>query len=251
MRQPFTFILFLVFLISCTKKINVTATSGENPASADLDVNQIISLVNNKAIKANYIQGKGQVSLDDGGFLSSGTITLRSAKDSLIWFSITKLGFEVARGLIRTDSAFAINNWENTYWKGSLPEISEKYNVPAEFGDLESILIPTLDKKAQYQVNKNASGYQLQEQGTLNKKYDVSIPELLINTLLITQASADFKVSYSDYSDKNGFWFPYTQTHMIRKDNQVHQTKIRFNSMEVIDKINTPFTIPHDFTPIN
>lgn len=232
---------------SCSKKTIGTTTT-------PLKVNSVSSLVqkvNRQSLQATWIQAKGQVALDGGGFFSSGNMTVRSCKDSLIWLSVSKLGFEVMRGLLLRDSAYLINNYENTYWKGSVSEISKKYNIPAQLKDIQSMLVPALDGQGQYKMDKNEGGYELTQQGVLPKTYQISIPEGLVQSLSIEHIDADLKVSYSDYKEVDGLIkFPYTHTHLVRQANQVHETKIKFSQIQPADHLNTPFSIPSDFTLI-
>lgn len=248
MKHLFIIFHLVFFAWSCSKKaLSVKSNTSENNSNKDLAIENIIQSINSKKISAKFIQAKGQIKLDDGGFFSSGSLNLRIAADSLIWFSISKLGFEIARGLINQDSAYAINNWENTYWKGSIHDISEKYHVPAEFGTIQSIVIPSLNPSSNYLIEKQSAFIKLQEQGTVIKKYNIDQSSLTISSMMVSHASADFKVSYSDYISKDSYQFPHTHHHVINQNNQMFETELRFSSIQSVASLNTPFKIPSDY----
>jgi len=236
----------ILILFSCSKKVAPASTSIK-VNKKDVTVEKVIQSVNSKSIKGKYIQAKGQVSLDGSGFFSSGSLNLRIAIDSLIWFSVSKLGIEITRGIITRDSAYAVNNWENTYWKGSLEDISMQYQVPADFGDIQSIILPSLNPKSEYMMNRNAIGFTMQQQGIVMKKYSIDPSSFLISSLSVTHADSDLKVNYNDYTAKDNFVFPFVHTHFTRNANEMHEAKIKFSSIGIVDKINTPFYIPSDF----
>ena len=241
------FCFFCIFLIiSCSKKTTAVSTT-EKGIKKDLTVENVIQSVNSKSINGKFIQAKGQVSLDGSGFFSSGSLNLRIAKDSLIWFSVTKLGIEITRGIITMDSAYAVNNWENTYWKGSLEDISNQYQVPADFSDIQSIILPSLHPQSEYMMNTHALGVTMQQQGSLVKKYSIDVPSFLISSFSVSHGNSDLKVNYADYTAKDNFVFPFTHTHYTRNANDLHETKIKFSSIAIVDKINTPFYIPSDY----
>ncbi|MEP7323345.1 MAG: DUF4292 domain-containing protein, partial [Saprospiraceae bacterium] len=222
------------------------------PAIRSYSLPVLIKDVNSNSIQSKWIQAKAQVSLDGGGFFSSGTMNLRSFKDSLLWISITKLGMEIGRGLIRSDSAFITNDWEKTYWRGSLQEIGIKYNVPAGLTDIQSLVFPSLQPTHEYLLEKKDPGYTLTEQGFPSKKYSITtIPSPLIQSIVLSTGDADLKVNYEDYQDQKDFWFPFTHNHQFKKGLVLHETKIKFNQVQSSDAaLNTPFNIPTDYTLI-
>lgn len=242
----FFFFVCIFLLVSCSKKTTAVSTS-EKGIKKDLTVEKVIQSVNSKSIHGKFIQAKAQVSLDGSGFFSSGSLNLRIAKDSLIWFSITKLGIEITRGIITMDSAFAVNNWENTYWKGSLEDISNQYQVPADFNEIQSIILPSLNPQREYMMNTQPLGVTMQQQGSLIKKYSIDASSFLISSIFVSHANSDLKVNYADYTPRDNFVFPFTHTHYTRNANDLHETKIKFSSIAVVDRINTPFYIPSDY----
>lgn len=237
--------LSLLLLMACSKKIAGSAKGLESVNSSSALVREI----NSKGIQSRWIQAKVQVSLDGGGFMSSGMASIRSCKDSVMWISISKLGMEVLRGIILKDSAFWVNEWENTYWKGSIEDIKTKYKVPADLGDLQDLIFPTINPNMEYALDKKNEVLLLSQPGALQKKYHISDQTRLIQQLTLTHLDTDLKLNYEDYKLTEGFWFPFLQNLHIRQPAEVHETKLKFIQIQSADHLTTPFRIPADYTP--
>jgi len=93
---------FLLFtLLSCSPKISKKGvlTEDDNP-----------SLFLKKAVFApEWMEGKCQLQMESEGSNLSGQGIIRVRRDSAIWVSLRKLGFEVGRALILKDSFFYLD----------------------------------------------------------------------------------------------------------------------------------------------
>lgn len=246
MRSVFFYLfVFLTLVPACSKKIAGLGKTAVSIGSAASLVNE----VNGKGIQSKWIEARAQVALDGGGFMSSGTASIRSCKDSILWISITKLGFEVLRGIVLQDSAFWVNELENTYWKGSIEDIKIKYKVPANLGDLQDLIFPVINPAMEYALEKKDQVILLTQPGLLNKRYHIADNTRLIQTLQLSHLDTDLKLAYSDYKLTEGFWFPFLQNLYIRQPAEVHETKLKFIQVQPSDHLSTPFRIPIDYTP--
>ncbi|MEO5582786.1 MAG: hypothetical protein ABIR66_08845, partial [Saprospiraceae bacterium] len=89
MRFKILISLFAIFTIySCTHKLGNAGL----PPNKTYSLPVLIEDVNSHSIQSKWIQAKAQVSINGGGFFSSGSMNIRSYKDSLLWINITKLG---------------------------------------------------------------------------------------------------------------------------------------------------------------
>ncbi|HNR09198.1 MAG TPA: DUF4292 domain-containing protein [Saprospiraceae bacterium] len=246
--KPGLYLLLLIFgSASCSRK--PLMSSGDKPDVRS--VQSVISAVNTKGIQSRWVQARAQVSLNGGGFLTSGTASIRSCKDSLIWISVSKLGFEVARGIILADSAFWINSLENTYWKGSTAELNKKYRVPARLGDLQSFIFPAIDPTCEYALENKDQAWWLSQPGQLQRRYEISPLSHLIQSISLSHEGTDLKFRYGDYKATENFWFPYEQTLYIRQNEDLHETRLKFNQVQAAQYLQTPFHIPSGFTPVD
>lgn len=243
----FFFLYLITGLVSCGRKLMVGSPDKPTMSSAQ----SLISAVNTKGIQSKWIQARAQVSLDGGGFLSSGMASIRSCKDSLIWISVSKLGFEVVRGIILTDSAFWFNSLENTYWKGSIAELNKKYNVPAQLGDLQSLIFPSIDPAQEYALENKDQVLLLSQPGLFQRRYEISPISNLIQNMYLSHEGTDLRLSYDGYKANATFWFPYEQTLYIRQNADQHETRLKFSQVQAAQYLHTPFHIPSDFTLVD
>jgi hypothetical protein len=246
MRSAFICLGLLLALVpACSKK----TTGGGKTAGTVNSAATLIHEVNGKSIQSKWIEARAQVSLDGGGFMSSGTASIRSCKDSILWISITKLGFEVLRGIVLRDSAFWVNELENTYWKGSITDIKNKYKVPASLGDIQDLIFPVINPGVEYNLEKKDQVILLTQPGLLNKRFHIADNTRLIQTIQLTHLDTDLKLDYSDYKLTEGYWFPFLQNLYIRQPAEIHETKLKFTQVQGADHLTTPFRIPSDYTP--
>ena len=92
---------------------------------------------------------------------------LRIRKDSVIWLSISALlGIEVARIQITPDSLKLMNRINKTYWTGDFEDVENTYGIPANYEQLEGVLVGQISLE-----NQNMSSIILENKYLLfNKK---------------------------------------------------------------------------------
>jgi hypothetical protein len=92
----------------------------------------------------NILPGELILQLGGGnGQAIDATGSLRLYRDSAIWLTIRKFGFEVARLQLTRDSVKAIVPIQKTYIAEDLRALTEKFGVPAEFDWLQNFFLST------------------------------------------------------------------------------------------------------------
>ncbi len=189
---------FLLFaILSCSPKIieKGALVEDDNP-----------SLFLKKAIFApEWMEGKCQLQMasEDSNFSGQGIIRIR--RDSAIWVSLRKLGFEVGRALILKDSFFYLNRLNNVFEAHPISFIKEKYQLPGDFLHLQALLLGNapLDDISDFTVtNKESFEWQLQksmDNGTLSLGWDFNNKR--ISAIYWNQPSSNkyFKMKFGDY----------------------------------------------------
>lgn len=135
----FRFLLLSSFILLFTgcgagKKVVKLNKIKKNPSSA-----AIIQHLTNQRLDAEGMEAKASVKYKDGYFSMSGTLNIKIRKDSLIWLSIRKFGFEAVRVQITSDSIQILDRLNNEYSVYPLTYIEKEYSLPADFKVLESI----------------------------------------------------------------------------------------------------------------
>ena len=135
MNKLFCIVFSIVFLFGCS----FSKKTAKIPT--DKELHEIEKSVNKNHIDWKWFGTRSRVHYDDGlqslGFSS----TIRLKKDERIWFSASKLGIEIARVMITTDSIYMMNRWEKEYAIASIDEISSFTSVPVSFTDLQNIIL--------------------------------------------------------------------------------------------------------------
>lgn len=130
-KYVYVWCLSLLVMVGCGKKIVPGASGPVIP-----EVINKVSVVNTEY---TFFSAKGKVQSENSGL--SANITLRMKKDEVIWASVQKLGFEVARLKITPDSVFIINKLANESMIGSYALLAKRYNVDIDFKTLQEVLI--------------------------------------------------------------------------------------------------------------
>lgn len=129
--------IFLLVLNSC--KVLRDAGLGkkeklDNPTA-------ILSALEKQNLRPDWFAAKARVSYADEEISITGSATIRMKTDSVLWVSVKKLGFEVARTLITKDSVFIIDRINNEYGAFNLAYLEETYNLPASFSIVQSLIL--------------------------------------------------------------------------------------------------------------
>ncbi|MDG1188965.1 MAG: DUF4292 domain-containing protein, partial [Flavobacteriales bacterium] len=135
--------LFIVVLLlsSCVGSKWTTNTSSQSP-SAVLKKAE----VNTKDTRWFTTSIKGKADFDNRSLPI--TAQLRMRKDSVIWMSMSALmGIEAARVHITPDSVKLINRLNATYFVGGIESLSEEYNLPFSFYELQDLLLAAIHPK--------------------------------------------------------------------------------------------------------
>jgi len=189
---------FLLFaFLSCSPKISKKGglVEEDNP-----------SLFLKKAILApEWMEGKCQLQMESEDSNLSGQGIIRIRRDSAIWVSLKKLGFEVGRALILKDSFFYLNRLNNVFEAHPISFIKEKYQLPGDFLHLQALLLgnaPIDDSSDFIVTNKESFEWQLQksmDNGTLSLAWDFNNKRISAMDWGQPSSNKYFKMKFGDY----------------------------------------------------
>ena len=189
---------FLLFaFLSCSPKISKKGglVEEDNP-----------SLFLKKAILApEWMEGKCQLQMESEDSNLSGQGIIRIRRDSAIWVSLRKLGFEVGRALILKDSFFYVNRLNNVFEAHPISFIKEKYQLPGDFLHLQALLLgnaPIDDSSDFIVTNKESFEWQLQksmDNGTLSLAWDFNNKRISAMDWGQPSSNKYFKMKFGDY----------------------------------------------------
>ena len=111
------------------------------PIGTVLEKEELLLWVHNSEIDPEWFSAKGKVLYKSDYDQIRFTINVRVRKDSVIWMNVKKLGIEVARILVRSDSVFVLDRLGNGFVADDLSFIAKEYNVPVDFLQMKNLLL--------------------------------------------------------------------------------------------------------------
>lgn len=114
-------------------------------------------------VKAKWFSARAKIDFKDDYTSIGGIATINMIKDSLIWVSVRKLGFEVARAKITKDSVYIINRLNNEYDIKGLDYLAKEYNIPASLEMLQAMILgnPVFFTTSGLQLERLPAAYRL------------------------------------------------------------------------------------------
>jgi len=116
-------------------------TTTEVIATKNLEAEQVLEKLLTNQVSVEWMSAKAKVGVDDGYTSVRGSAYIRMRKDSVLWMAVRKLGFEVARVQITTDSLFVIDRLNNEFIADNLEQLSRQYSLPGNFQALQALLL--------------------------------------------------------------------------------------------------------------
>ena len=89
----------------------------------------------------NYLQFKSKVQYENGNDKQEAQVSIRMKHDSIIWASISKVGFEGLRVILTPDTVIMVNRLQKSYFAGSFSALKRRYKIPVTFQQLQAALV--------------------------------------------------------------------------------------------------------------
>lgn len=126
-------------------------------------------------VKADWLNAKTKIGFDDGSMRQSATADIRMIRDSLVWLSVRKLGFELARAQITKDSVYVLDRFNKQYAVESLDYLNDSYNLPANLKSIQAILLgnPVFFTLNNFSFAEDELAYKLQSEGKITANYTI------------------------------------------------------------------------------
>ena len=211
-------------------------------------------------IDFRYLTAKSKISFKSKQQdIDNANVSIRVRKDSLIWLSVSKLGFEAVRGLITRNSIMIVDKINKTYASYDFPTLSKQFNFNMNFDLLQALIVGNLPlPKRPAQKIKNERDYLLlsQSEGKVLVENYIGEQDRKLKKLMVTEQPTKntLRLDYDDFTSLNNFLFPYTSLvtldYKSRTDGQFYQTllRIKHNKVELVDKNpGFPFSVPASY----
>lgn len=261
----------MIWLTACHKsKItkNTSAAIRDSLVIAGGEANKKDAMVGEpvEPIKVNevafdYMTAKSKVSFESSKQNFDNTnLNIRMKKDSLIWISVTGVGFEVARGLITPDSIIFMDKFHKQYFVFTYEQLSKRYNFELNFALLQSVIVGNLPFPAlpADRFTKQENFYVInQDKGRIGVVNYVAEDNKKLTKLNATENGTNntFALEYTDFRAVNDLLFPFTSLVMLHvkslQDGKASDTKITLKHSRVDIQAQSPgfpFSVPSGYT---
>ncbi|MEM6726368.1 MAG: DUF4292 domain-containing protein, partial [Bacteroidota bacterium] len=130
-------LLFMVMLaLGCQRnKTYIESDIKKKPAKF------LVSQLKNQQLDYEWFHSKAKLKITEKGKTQSATSVIRMRKDSVIWFTLNKVGFEGARVKITPDSIHILLRREKEYYVRDFSFLSNDFSLTASFDDLQQMML--------------------------------------------------------------------------------------------------------------
>lgn len=282
------YFLGILLFVSCCffscKSVKKTVIHKEIP---NITENRLLKNVYANEPNFNSLYSKRMdISLTEGGKTTNLKGTLKIQRDSFIQISISApLGIEVARVLLTRDSIKFVDSYHKKYFLSDYKYFYNKFDANLGYDCLQKILTNTFfdfescngtdSKEKKYKLDKTDNSYVLStlEEKALgrkikklyrkkrkNKDFILILQKIQIDPLSFRPLSVMFEdvdeeagvhVSYDDFQDFNGNFFPGKMIFGLFSDKEKMGLDIRFNKLEFDVVVEPNFRISPKYKPID
>jgi hypothetical protein len=255
------FALILFFSNCKTKKITTTPVPVTEIPKINT-ISDVLAILEKSQIKPEWMSGSVGLDYEGKPMNISGSMSIRYRRDSLIWVSIKKFGFEGARAKIKTDSVLVVNYIQGNYIAENLNYLEKKYGLPADFSTVQNILLGNpifLTDKSKLKMERDAATNDLILRGADDKwqtTYRLDANDFSIKSMLFEQplAQRSLKIECENYQILRGYERDTKKFSFLRRLilDSPQSGKVRLE-MEVDDNIeinvpkNIKFEIPSHY----
>ena len=237
------FIFWFLCLFSCnTRQLNIL-----NHTQTSLEAKDLIQRVNSKNTYYEWINLKGKINFVSGDTDIILNISIKSKRDSLIWFSLSApFGIELLRGQITPDSLCFVNRTNKKWFLDSSENIKKRFKKNIFFNEIQQIITanPIINENI-FQLTTKENSYII---SSIDANYIISKKNYRIIKAKLNDYDSHLIYSFSDFDSETNFpkSFYVKAIALSPFEAKLNYSKIEFNKVQ-----KTPFRIPKSYEKIN
>lgn len=198
-----------------------------------------------------WYTGKARIKANTPHERVSATLHLRILRDSVIWATIDKLGFEIARVFITPDSVFIVDRLNKEYTRKSLKDFLLEYSVNIGFSDLQNALIGKMIALTPMHVeSKREDDLEMLLVSditgvTARHWVTVSLPQRLMRSYIVDATGRKLQIENAEWETaQDGSQIPYGRLLTFEDSDGKTEIEILFSEITKNVPANIPFSIP-------
>jgi hypothetical protein len=239
--------LIVVFLTSCkTGRTINDGKAGGSPKHLEGIYRSLLT-----ADEYTWYSGKARFRVTTPDIRMSATINLRMVRDSVIWATVDKFGFEVARVLITPDSVFVVDRLNQEYTSEAIKVFLDEYGMQISFADLQSAfaggMINVSPKARQCIQEDNCNVFLVDNPYGISGKHWVTAgqPPRLLKSTFVDRDGRTLELENSKWEavGKNRM-LPFGRFLAFADDDGITEIELTFSSITLDEPATLPFSIP-------
>ncbi len=241
-------IISVLFVVSCT---GAKKAADNEKSSEEFSVAETLKRIEANRIEFKQLNSNIQFDIKSSMFNGGASAKLRMVSDSIIWMSISKLGFEVGRMLITPDSLFAVERIQKTFVSESIDQLANLAGINLDFKAAEDLLAGNAllhpeNNLVQYIGRDSVNVTPVFEEFKLSHTLESSNFKLVKSEMRDETSKKNVVMDYSDYQPLLGNQiFSYFRKITVDDENEV---SITFKNTELNTEKSTKFAIPSSYT---
>lgn len=264
LRLIILFFAIITLNIGCKSKTKLVDTKQNSICLVDsINYKNLSSFQDSTELYWYKIKGEANIELNNKNYLID--IQLRIKPNELIWISLSKAGFPVAKFLLQKDSVFGLDLFHKEYLKSDYSSLNSKIGVGLDFQSIQSILlgkyIPFKGEKNNWNnkqeiiVSNNSKDSLLffQDSKVITKQLIwaqwLNCNDLSVNKQFIKTANEeDIWTKFANLDSTSELVIPLNvELKAYKKGNKILSAKLEYDKVKSSKSLNIPFEIPVDY----
>lgn len=252
MKHIYLFLIGIV-VVSCSSKKSI-AEKTANYLSTEKIINQHYK----SSFKAETMNAKVYAVFDNEKNRMGADVSLRMEKGKIIWMSVSKFGFTIAKLKITPQNVQYYEKWQKVYFDGDFSLISNKLGIELNFEQLENILLGQSIEKLYpnnyvSEIQKNT--YKLTEkemEKIFSFQFLINAVDFKINkqSVLDRKEQRHLTIDYKNYQTIGKETLPKHVIIKATENNKSTEITLSYKQVETGKSLRFPFRIPSGYKKI-
>ena len=251
-KEPAVLVLFVFLFSFYSCKTGKSIIKAENLDKVSDSI--IIKKLAESNLQFDYLQFDTNVKFINDENSIEGTADVRMKKNEYIWIAVKKLGFEIARVMIRPDSFFVLDRFNRNFSAESSEFLKINYGLPFEFTDLQQLLAGNNLVSGQKLKNRQIydNDYKIETSGLkYNASYVINNSFYTIFVRIFDDLDKSIEINYSDFKKYNKTEIPHSRKYNFSENSSVNYIIEIYIDDLIIDKQHKiKFEIPSGYEKI-
>lgn len=181
----------------------------------------------------------------------------RIIKDSAIWISISKLGFQVGKLYVTPQKVLFYEVINKSYFDGDFQLISDLTGIEFDFQMFQNLLLgyALVDlREEKLELSVEEDNYLLvpkNKNHNFEAMFRIDPVHFKMNKeTLILDPDKGLEITYKNYRNKQDVWIPGSLILQTRKKNKNISLEVDIKEAVFVERLNFPFKIPEGYKQI-